>query len=76
MSGEEPLAWIMVHQDPSSFWSLVSPQIPIILQSAIEAATRRLRDWGVTDCEKGVKNYLGREITKRTVSASTVNIYS
>lgn len=42
----------MVHQDPSSFWSLVSPHMPIMLESAIEAATRRLRDLGVTDCER------------------------
>lgn len=42
----------MVHQDPSSFWSLVSPHMPIMLESEIEAATRRLSDLGVTDCEK------------------------
>lgn len=45
------LTWIMVHQEPSSFWSLVSPQMPMIWESLIVAATSLFKDGGVTDCE-------------------------
>ena len=46
--GETSLTWIIVHQEPSSLSSLVSPQIPIILESSAVHATSRLRESGVT----------------------------
>ena len=41
---KEALTWIIVHQEFSSFCNFVSPQIPIMLESSMEAATRRFSD--------------------------------
>lgn len=38
------LTWIIVHQEFSSFCNFVSPQIPMMLESSMEAATSLFND--------------------------------
>lgn len=45
----ERLTWIMVVIDCISFWSLVSPQIPMMLWSSTAQAIIRLSESGSTD---------------------------
>ena len=55
----EALTWIIVHQEFSSFCSFVSPQIPMILESSMTAATSLFSDGGVTACiTRKVSNHL------------------
>ena len=50
---DEQRTWIIVHQEPSSLSTFVSPQIPMMLESSAAHATKRLSESGVTVCEDG-----------------------
>ena len=68
--------WIIVHHEPSSLSSLVSPQIPMILESSAAHATSLFKESGVTVYPEASVDVSHETILMLTVSASTVKMYS
>jgi hypothetical protein len=64
--------WIMVHQDPSSFSSFVSPQTPMILESSAAVATSRFKESEFTDCQIV---FINNPLLMMTFLAHRISIY-